>query len=126
MSAYSENVADMKDMNRNSNTNATLLKQCNTINYKINVACCASISDMRKSIFDVGTDVLDIAMRTFTMLAQIQQGHMRGGFVSIPVASWETACLAHGCTHEQFEKGMAYCNALNVYREENETLVLET
>jgi hypothetical protein len=123
-SAYSKNVADSK---RNNNTSATQPINNNTMNYNTNVACCALIGNTRQdNSFNVGMDVLDITMRTFTMLAQIQQEHTRGDSVSIPGASWETACLAHGCTHEQFGKAKSYCDALHVYREENGTLVLET
>lgn len=118
---------NVADANRNSNTDETQSMQRTTNNYMQNVACGAlNGNTMKEDIFDVGTDVLDIAMRTFTVLVQIQKEHKRGDSVSIPVASWETACCAHGLTREQFGKAKAYCDILHGYREENGTLVFET
>lgn len=119
-STYSENVAEY---NRNSNTSATQSIQCNTKNYNINVACCGSVGGTEKSIFDVQTDVLDLAMRTFTTLFGIQQGQ---GKRFVPLATWETACLTRGLTREQFCAAKAYCDALRMYKEEDEALTLET
>jgi hypothetical protein len=87
----------------------------------------ALIENAKKDdIFNVGTDVLDIVMRTFTMLAQMQQENTGGGSISIPIASWETACLIRGVSHTQFEQAKAYCNVLSIYTEKGSVLLLNT
>ncbi len=117
---------NVADMNRNSNTEETQSMQCTTNNYIQNVACGAlNGNTMKEDIFDVGTDVLDVAMRAFTLLVQIQKEQTRGDSVSIPVASWETACCAHGLTPKQFLQAKAYCTALHLYEEQEGEVVLE-
>jgi hypothetical protein len=119
-STFSEDVAEH---NRNRNTSATQSIKCNTTNYNINVACCGSAGGIGKNLFDVQTDVLDLVMRTFTTLFDIQQEQ---GKHFVPLATWETACLAYGLTREQFGVVKVYCDALHVYKEEDGALTLET
>jgi hypothetical protein len=101
----------------------------NTYNIKNNMNIDMGYALMRNTqqdeIFDVGTDVLDIAMRTFTMLAEIQMKNTHGDFLSIPIALWETDCRAHGLTPKQFLQAKAYCTALNLYEEQEGEVVLE-
>jgi hypothetical protein len=80
---------------------------------------------MKEGIFDVGTDVLDIAMRTFTLLVQVLKEHRRGDSISVPIASWETACRAHGLTPKQFLQAKAYCTALHLFEEQEGEVVLD-
>jgi|GEM_PF-2886323 len=120
----SENVVTDAKCNRNQSvTNTT------TYNVKNNMELVTGYALMRDTrhddIFDVGTDILDIAMRMFTVLARIQRKNTRGASLSIPFASWETACISHGLTPVQFLKARDYCAALHVYKEKEGDVVMD-
>lgn len=110
---------------RNRNQGVTTLCDGNTINYTrlITGYGCAGGAETI-SIFDVGTDALELGMKVFTQLAQIKK---RKGEqpLSIPVASWEAISIAKGLTQRQFMLVKAYCDALHVYTEDDGFILVD-
>jgi hypothetical protein len=109
----------------NRNQDVTKSNDGITSNYTHTVTgyACRRISEAL-NIFDVGTDVLDVGMKVFTLLAQIKK---RKGEqpLSIPVESWKAICIAKGLTQRQFALVKAYCDALHVYEEKDGFLLVD-
>lgn len=76
-------------------------------------------------IFNVGTDVLGIAMKAFTLIARTHMTDSHEEMISISIAIWEKVCMAARLTKAQFLQVKAYCDALHLYSEEAGQILID-